>query len=507
MTGQRLLEIRGLSKRFPGVLALDQVDFTVEKGEVHALMGENGAGKSTLIKILTGIYEKDEGTMVFDGREVDFRNTAQAQEAGISTIYQELNLIPELSVAENLFLGRQPVTRGRIAWKKIYEQAEEFLSGLGIQVDVKKRLGGCSTAVQQMVAVARAVSLEARLLIMDEPTSSLGDKEVKILFGLMDKIRAQGIGMIFVSHRLDEIFEICDRVTILRDGRLVETLPAADLTKYDLITKMIGRDAGEVMNRKAARREISGEALFEAREVTRGVRVRGIDLSVRKGEVVGLAGLLGAGRTEFVRTVFAADKMEAGRIYMEGKQVSFRSPRAAVKRGLGFLSEDRKAEGIIPHLSVRENMSLAILPQVSRAAWIRKRMEREKVEFYSGKLRVKTPDQEQSICNLSGGNQQKVILARWMATKPKLLILDEPTRGIDVGAKAEIEVLIREMAEEGIGVLLISSELEELVRNCDRIAVIRDGRKIVELEGEEISEEAVLHSLSAASENGKEVDR
>lgn len=506
LSEQVLLQIQGLKKRFPGVLALDDVGFTVEKGEVHALMGENGAGKSTLIKIITGIYEKDEGTMQFDGREVNFQNVKQAQDAGISTIYQELNLIPQLSVAENLFLGRQPVKNGMVAWKHIYSQAEELLNDLGIHVDVKKRLNTYSTAIQQMVAIARAVSLKAKLMIMDEPTSSLGDKEVEILFGLVRKIKSQGIATIFVSHRLDEIFEICDKATILRDGKLVETLPISKLTKLDLITKMIGRDAGDVVNRRVERRKISSEILFEAKNVTRGIKVRGIDLTIRKGEIVGLAGLLGAGRTEFARTVFAADKMEKGTIYIEGKAVSLRTPRAAVKRGIGFLSEDRKAEGIIPNLSVRENMTLTILPSVSKATWIRKKAENEKVRYYSEKLRVKTPGYEQSIGNLSGGNQQKVILARWMATAPKLLILDEPTRGIDVGTKAEIEQLIQEMAKQGISILLISSELEELVRNCDRIAVIQDGRKISELTGDEMSEEAIFQALSASDTQKRGVE-
>lgn len=501
MDDTKLLEIKGLTKQFPGVKALDNVDFTVKAGEVHALMGENGAGKSTLIKILTGIYEKDAGTMIFDGKKVNFQNAKQAQDAGISTIYQELNLIPQLSVAENLYLGRQPLTGGRVDWKKINSQAETFLNDLGICIDVKRKLNTFSTAIQQMVAIARGISLQAKLMIMDEPTSSLGDKEVEILFELIRKIKHKGVATVFVSHRLDEIFEICDTATILRDGKLVETVPVESLTKYDLITKMIGKDAGTVINRKNDRKNVGNKILLEVKDVSRGVKVRGIDLTIHEGEIVGLAGLLGSGRTEFVRALFAADKMESGIVSMEGKQILIRSPRMAVKKGIGFVSEDRKAEGIIPNLSVKENMTLTILPKVSRFSWINKRLEKEKVDLFFEKLRVKTSGYEQSIRNLSGGNQQKVILARWMATAPKLLIMDEPTRGIDVGAKAEIEQLIQEMAQAGISILLISSELEELIRNCDRIAVIRDGRKITELSGNNMTENEIFRVLSSAEEN------
>lgn len=502
MEQQTILQMQHIRKRFPGVLALDDVSITVQAGEVHALMGENGAGKSTLIKILTGIYTKDSGKILFDGKEVQFLTAKQAQESGISTIYQELNLVPQLSVAENMFLGRQPMHACGINWKAVFAETERILSELDIHIDIKRQLGSHSTAVQQMVAIARAVSMQAKLVIMDEPTSSLGDQEVLTLFNVIRMIKARGIATIFISHRMDEIFKICDRVTILRDGRLVETLPIDKLDKLGLISRMIGRNAKEVMQSHRVKKEQFNyaEPIFEARGICRGVKVRGIDLSIRKGEVVGLAGLLGAGRTEFSRLLFGVDKMDSGELRIDGKKVQFHSPRDAVRAGLGFLSEDRKAEGIAPHLTIRENMTLAILPQLSKCGWVMKRKERRTVAFYAEKLRIKTPSQEQRICNLSGGNQQKVILARWMATQPKLLILDEPTRGIDVGAKAEIERLIQDMAENGISVLLISSEMEELVRNCDRIVVIQDGKKIGELAGEEMTEDAILRTLSTQEE-------
>lgn len=497
-----LLKMEGVSKSFPGVKALDGVNLEVRRGEVHGLMGENGAGKSTLIKILTGIYKRDFGKIVLDGQEIQFASSMVAQDSGISPIYQELNLIPELSVAENLFIGRQPGKRAFIDWKKIYVQSGEQLESLGIHMDVRQKIGSCSTAMQQMVAIARAVSQNAKLVIMDEPTSSLGEKEVELLFNVIRKLKEHGIATIFITHRLEESFAICDRITVLRDGKWIATKNVEEYDKYSLVSMMIGRDAHQVidMHKTYSAQINENQVLFEARDIKAGHKVKGIDLTVRKGEVVGLAGLLGAGRTEFARAVFGADKMDSGETYIEGEKKTIRNPIEAIKAGIGLLSEDRRVEGIVPSLSVRENVTMVMLSEIVKMGLVQKKREIGMVEDYVQRIRIKTPSIEQNIANLSGGNQQKVVISRWLATKPKLLILDEPTRGIDVGAKSEIEQLIQEMSAQGIGILLISSEIGELIRNCDRVAVIQDGKKTAEMAGEEISEDAIMHALAKNEE-------
>ncbi len=499
MQGAKLLEMKNIVKTFPGVKALKGVDFTVYPGEVHALMGENGAGKSTLIKVLTGIYQRDEGDILFNGESISPTSALQAQKCGISTIYQELNLVPCLSVCENIFLGREPQKKnGMIDWKEVERKSRKILDDMGIKVNVKELLKEQSTAVQQMVAIARAISINAKLVVMDEPTSSLDEKEVKVLFRVIEKLKAKNIGVVFVSHRLDEIFEICDKATILKDGTLVGELNTEDINKLDLISMMIGRDADAIIKFRKTYSDFKTkkDVVCELKNVYSGVKLKGIDLKIGKGEVVGLAGLLGAGRTEIGKAIFGADNIDQGEIEVNGEKVKFHLPKDAIGRGLAFCSEDRKVEGIIPHMSVKENMVLAILPKISKFGIISQKEVNEIVDKYIELFGIKTPNPEQLIRNLSGGNQQKVLLARWLCMKPDLVILDEPTRGIDVGAKSEIEALIQELSAAGISVLMISSELEELVRGCDRVAVIVDGKKVKELEAEDITEQNIMSAIA-----------
>lgn len=497
MSKHILLEMRQIDKQFPGVHALDHVDFKVRAGEIHALMGENGAGKSTLMKVLTGLYTKDSGEILFDGQSVSFHSPMESQRAGISTIYQEINLIPYLSVAENIFIGREPMKRTGIDWKTMYQRAEELLCEMGIEIDVTKELRSYSTAIQQMIAIARAIFSNAKLVVMDEPTSSLDEKETAILFQQMRRLKANGLAIIFISHRLDEIFEICDTVTILKDGCLVGEQPVEQLTKLELVSKMIGRDATEILKQKNGRYDArEKKTILAASGISNAVKLRDMNVTVRTGEIVGLAGLLGSGRTEFARVVFGQDTDYEGSLEINGEKIRLKSPRSAIARGLAYCAEDRKIEGIFPHMSVRENMTIAMLPKISRFGVLNARKQGQVVDRFIRSLNIKTPSPEQQIRNLSGGNQQKVLLARWLCMEPDLIILDEPTRGIDVGAKSEIEELIQEIAGRGIGVLLISSELEELVRNCHRVVVVRDGHNVGELEGEDISEEHIMERIA-----------
>ncbi|MDR0651935.1 MAG: sugar ABC transporter ATP-binding protein [Synergistaceae bacterium] len=503
MAGEYIIEMRNICKRFPGVTALDNVDFRIGKGEIHVLMGENGAGKSTLIKILPGIYKKDSGEISFDGRVFEPDGAESVQRAGISTIYQEISLIPQLSVAENIFIGREIKKKGVIDWKTTRMKSSELLRGLGIDIDVERPLGSYGAAVQQMVAVARAISIEARLVVMDEPTSSLDDDEVKILFGIIRKLKSSGISILFISHRLNEVFEISDKITVLKDGQLVGEYETAALSKEELVSKMVGGDARSIIAERRADSGRSHEEFVKAENIKSGRRIRGLDISIGRGEVVGMAGLLGSGRTEFARILFGVDKYDYGHITVNGRQVKFKMPKDGIRAGFAFCSEDRKTDGIIPHMSVKDNISIASLRQVSRFGVLFKSRQADIADQYISKLKIKTPDREHSIMNLSGGNQQKAILARWLCMKPRLVIMDEPTRGIDVGAKREIEDLIRQMAGEGISVLLISSEFDELIRNCDRIEVIRDGTNMKTLTGDEINENNIIRAIagSGAAEN------
>ena len=497
-----LLDIKGLEKTFPGVRALKGVNLTVNKGEIHALMGENGAGKSTLIKVLTGIYQKNGGTICFDGEEINARTPIEANEKGISTIYQELNLVLFQTVYENLFLGREPRTKfGSIDRKAMISEAKRILEELGIEIDVTRPLKNYSTAIQQMVAIARAVSINAKLVIMDEPTSSLDTHEVQVLFRIIRQLKSKGISVTFISHKLDEIFEICDRLTVFKDGEYVGDYDIGELNQLKLISLMVGKDTVELERNKQGYEFANAKVIAEMKDIRQGMRLNGINIEIKQGEVVGLAGLLGSGRTELAQVLFGAGMPDNGEIFWWGEKAGIHSPADAIKKGMGFCTEDRKTEGIIPHLSVRENITIALLPKLNSFGFVKTKEQDEIVRSYIDRLKIKTPTPEQAICNLSGGNQQKVLLARWMCMNPKLMILDEPTRGIDVGAKAEIEQLIQEFSKSGISVLMISSEIAELERNCDRIIVMREGRVIGELAGDQISQDKVMETIARGSES------
>ena len=507
--GKRLLlEMKEITKEFPGVKALNSVNIGVEKGEVHALMGENGAGKSTLIKILTGAYQKDSGQIIFDGSEVSFSSPLHSQLGGISTIYQEINLVPYLSVTENIFMGREPKTKwGTIDWRLAHREAAEVLAKMGICVDVKKSVGSLSAAEQQMVSISRAVSLQAKLVVMDEPTSSLDDQEVKVLFDVIRSLKADGVSIIYISHRMSEIYTVCDRITVLRDGSYVGTWPTEGLTEVQLIAHMIGKKESDVLKLYEAKKTTFSDTRDEVIRVNglkRGNKVRDISFSIMEGEVLGLAGLLGSGRTEVAKLIFGVDHPDSGTITFNNEEVKFKSPRDAIRRGIGFCSENRKTEGINPNMSVKENISIASLRQLATLGFVSRNKQDEIVDNFIKKLGVKTPHAMQKIRNLSGGNQQKAILGRWLALNPKLLILDEPTRGIDVGAKAEIHSLIAELSAKGVSILMISSEFEELIQNTDRIVVLREGESIGEVTGEDKDKDVIMNIIARNKpENGQ----
>ena len=507
-----VLQVRRGTKRFPGVLALDAVSFDLMPGEVHALVGENGAGKSTMIKVLTGVYQPDEGEVLFQGEEVSFSDPGDSQAAGISTIYQEVNLIPLLSVAQNVFLGREPRNRlGLIDVPRMNREAGEILDRYGIEADPRATLNSLALGLQQMVAIARAVSVDARAVIMDEPTSSLEAKEVQTLFGVIRQLRQDDIGVIYVSHRMDELYEICDSVTVLRDGRLVHTGPLAELSKLQLVSLMLGRELAEVEEKGATNfseeeRDTQREPVLEVRDLTQRPLLRGVSLEVRPGEILGLAGLLGAGRTETAKAIFGAGQLDAGSVKVNGKEIRTGSPAAAIKAGIAFLPEDRKSEGIIPDLSVRENIVAAALPRLSRAGLVSEKAQDEVVERFMTSLGIKASGPNQPVRELSGGNQQKVMLARWLCMNPKVLILDEPTRGIDVGAKAEIQKLVDDLARDGLGVVFISSELEEVVEGSDRAIALKEGAVVGVLSGEEVSERNLMGMLAEGGATGVATD-
>jgi monosaccharide-transporting ATPase len=496
-----LLELRGIGKTFPGVVALADVDFTVRAGEIHALLGENGAGKSTLIKVLTGLYPADAGTISLAGQVIHPKSPKDAERLGISTVYQEVNLVPSLSVAENIALGRQPGRLGFLNWGAIRQRARAALARLEFACDVDVELGSLSVAHQQIVAIARALDTRARLLILDEPTASLDEKEVTELFGVMRQLRAQGMGIVFVTHFLDQVYAVTDRLTILRNGQLVGEYATVALPRLALVGKMLGREATDVpVTCPVARPRAKGQPVLTARDVHRRGAVAHMDFSLYAGEVAGLGGLLGSGRTETARLLFGIDRCDGGEISVNGVPTRLGSPRDAVRSGLAFCSEDRKAEGILPNLSVRENLMVAL--QGKRGA-LRAFTAAEQValcDHYIRLLRIKTVDAEVPIRNLSGGNQQKVLLARWLATRPALIILDEPTRGIDIGAKQEVEQLISNLRSEGLAVLFISSEIDEVVRNCSRVLVLRERKLAGELAGAEITSDRLMHMMAGTHE-------
>lgn len=490
-----LLKLRGIEKQFPGVRALHNVDFTLRKGEIHALMGENGAGKSTLIKLLTGVYTMDDGKIEVEGKEAHIHSPQDAQNNGISTVYQEITLCPNLTVAENIFIGRDS---GMVVKRKEYEKrTEEILNNLQIPARPRQQLGNCSLAVQQMVAIARAVDMQCKVLILDEPTSSLDDKEVNMLFSLMRDLKKRDVGIIFVTHFLDQVYEVCDRITVLRNGELVGEYLTEDLPQVQLVAKMIGKELDELNN--LAEKEdtdiVKGEVFYEAKGLSSSNALP-FDFTIRKGEVNGFTGLLGSGRSESVRAIFGADKVNGGSVKIKGKDVHIDRPINAMKNGIGYLSEDRKGDGIIADLSVRENIILAL--QVMNGFF--KPISRSESEAFADEyikaLSIKTASRETPVGSLSGGNQQKVILARWLLTHPDYLILDEPTRGIDVGTKLEIQKLVLKLAEEGVSVTFISSEIEEMLRTCSRLIVMKDRHIVGELKGSELNQAQVMKTIA-----------
>ena len=502
MPDHNLLEMKGIEIQFPGVKALDNVDFSLKAGEVHALLGENGAGKSTLIKCLTGVHHMDAGTILFDGKEIRPTSPQDAFSMGISTVYQEINLCPNLTVAENIFVGRQPMKGGMINWKEINRRARELMSRFHMDIDVTRPLNNYSTAIQQMVSIARAVDIDAKILILDEPTSSLDDNEVKLLFDVMNELKAEGMGIIFITHFLDQVFAVSDRLTILRNGMLVGTFNIQDITKLELVTRMIGKDMDVIFNLKRAEVAPNAPEMFKTENLGAPGQVQNVNLSLKKGELMGFAGLLGSGRTETAELIFGAVPATEGTETVNGKAVSIKKPIDAIMAKLAFCPEDRKRDGIIGDLSIRENIALALQARRGFMHPISLQEQNEMADKYIKMLSIATPDAEKKIGELSGGNQQKVILARWMATQPDLLILDEPTRGIDVGAKAEIQRLMLEMCNDGVSVIFISSELDEIIRCSNRIIVMRDGKKVGEVNGENCTQQTILSIIAEGVQEG-----
>ena len=502
-SNHNVLVMEGISKAFPGVQALDNVNFTLQKGEIHCLVGENGAGKSTLIKVLTGVDKPDSGTITLDGNEIHVKSPQHAQSLGISTVYQEINLCTNLTVAENILIGWEPHNKGGIDWAKMNIQAAEILQRLlGINIDVTRTLGSYTVAIQQMVAIARALEIaSAKILILDEPTSSLDIQETQQLFKVMRKLKDEGVGIVFITHFIGQVYEISDRITVLRNGKLVGTFDTASLPRIELIAKMIGRSLAEFDEMTKIKLEsskhIESEAVLQARGLSRIGAISPFDLDLHAGEVVGLAGLLGSGRTETAGLLFGSDRPDMGSVKINGKLVKDHSPLGSIKRGVALCPEDRKAEGIVDDLTVRENIVLAIQ---ANQGWFKHLSLQEQYEIadkYIELLKIATPSADQPVKNLSGGNQQKVILARWLATNPQVLILDEPTRGIDVGAKAEIQKLVLSLAEEGKACVFISSELEEVLRTCHRIAVLREREKVAEFSGE-VNEHIIMQAIAGS---------
>ena len=499
MQDEIVLTMRGICKSFPGVKALKNVDFTLRKGTIHALMGENGAGKSTLIKVLTGVYAADEGEIRIDGIDgpISIRSPQEAQSCGISTVYQEITLCPNLTVAENMFIGRSK--KRFVNWRSMEKRTGELLDSLGIPARAKQQLGSCSLAVQQMVAIARAVDTDCKVLILDEPTSSLDDKEVEMLFRLMRELRDRGVGIIFVTHFLEQVYAVSDQITVLRNGELVGEYAVKELPQVQLVEKMIGKDLEDLSSIQKHAPADENSCFYRAEHLS-SAKSRPFDFHISKGEINGFTGLLGSGRSESVRAIFGADPVTGGAVEVNGQKAKIAKPLDAMKHGIGYLPEDRKRDGIIADLSVRDNIILAL--QVIKG--INHPFSRAKAEAFADEyiqaLAIKTASSDTPIKSLSGGNQQKVILARWLLTHPQYLILDEPTRGIDVGTKTEIQKLVLKLAEEGMSITFISSEIEEMLRTCSRLIVMRDRNIVGELTGDELNQEQVMHTIAGGGD-------
>ena len=502
MAQNEILTMKGITKTFPGVKALSNVDFKLYKGDIHALMGENGAGKSTLIKVLTGIYPFDAGEITMDGRPMVNRSPQDAQNNGISTVYQEVNLCPNLTVAENLFIGREPRKLGMINWSEMNARSRKLLQSLDIEVTPTTLLDECSIAIQQMIAIARAVDMECKVLILDEPTSSLDEDEVEKLFVLMKKLKAKGVGIIFVTHFLEQVYEVCDKITVLRNGELVGEYDVENLPRVQLVAKMMGKDFDDLAAVKSEEKKdfTNVPVVINAQGMSHKGKIKPFDLQIHKGEVVGLTGLLGSGRSELARVIYGADKNQTGKLFVNGKEAKINAPIDAMNLGMGLLPDDRKAEGIIADLSVRENIILAMQAKRGMFKLLPMSRQNEIADKYIELLQIKTASRETLIGQLSGGNQQKVILARWLATDPEFLILDEPTRGIDVGTKTEIQKLVIELADQGKSLIFISSEIEEMLRTCSKLVVLRDGQEVGEIT-EELTQGHVMQSIAGGGRN------
>lgn len=503
MKENSVLEMRNISKSFPGVRALQNVDFTLCEGEIHALMGENGAGKSTLIKVLTGVYSKDSGEVYVKGHDnaVSIRSPQDAQNIGISTVYQEITLCPNLTVAENMYIGRTKNIYQN--WKKMNADADKILNSLGIPASATQQLGNYSIAIQQMVAIARAVDMDCKVLILDEPTSSLDENEVEKLFGLMRDLKKRGVGIIFVTHFLDQVYEVCDKITVLRDGQLVGEYEIETLPRIKLVAKMLGKDmddTADIQSEVEIYDDKGAEPVFEAEGLVSVAGIKPFDFYIRKGEVNGFTGLLGSGRSECVRAIFGADRVIGGKVKMHGKAVKINKPIQAMKNGIAYLPEDRKGDGIVGDLSVRENLVLALQVMKGFFKPFSKAQAYKFADEYIKLLDIKTASADTPIKSLSGGNQQKVIVARWLLTNPEYLILDEPTRGIDVGTKFDIQKLVLKLASEGKSVTFISSETDEMLRTCSRLIVMRDRKVVGELTGEDLNQNKVMSTIAGGGQ-------
>ena len=493
--GEVILTMNGIDKSFPGVHALDHVNLEVRKGEVHALMGENGAGKSTLMKVLTGIYSKDEGTITYEGKEVEFSNPRDAQAAGIVIVHQELNMMNHLTVAQNIFIGRESMSGKLINDKKMNEEAEKLFQKLNIQIDPTEKMGNLTVGKQQMCEIAKAISHDAKVIIFDEPSAALTEAEIEELFKIIRDLREKQLGIVYISHRMDEIKVITDRVTVMRDGGYVGTLITKDSTKDDIINMMVGRVIYEDPKTQS---NVAKDApvVLKVEHLNAGKMVRDVSFELRKGEILGFSGLMGAGRTETARALFGADPVDSGEVYVNGQKVTIKNPMDAVKCGIGYLSEDRKRFGIVVQKTVAENSTMADLDHYMSGIFINKKKENEVAQKYVDSLKTKTPSVDQLVVNLSGGNQQKVVIAKWLVRNCDILIFDEPTRGIDVGAKSEIYHLMNELVAEGKSIIMISSEMTEILRMSDRIVVMCEGRKTGELDIAEATQERIMHAAT-----------